>query len=107
MAGLGDLRDYNDANCTYEGENNVLLQQTSNWLLQLWHKKISTKEGPICTVLGSANFLTDLDKILTTRFTARTEEEAVNPQGTQRVLLILNIHNEYYALSFAQLLVCK
>jgi hypothetical protein len=83
VAGLGDLRDYNDANCTYEGENNVLLQQTSNWLLQLWHKKISTKEGPICTVLGSANFLTDLDKILTTRFTARTEEEAVNPQGTQ------------------------
>lgn len=79
-AGLGDLRDYNDANCTYEGENNVLLQQTSNWLLQLWHKKIDTKEGPICTVLGSANFLTDLDKILTTRFTARTEEEAVNPQ---------------------------
>jgi len=79
-AGLGELRDLNDANCTYEGENNVLLQQTSNWLLQLWHKKISTKEGPIYTVLGSANFLTDLDKILTTRFTARTVEEAINPQ---------------------------
>lgn len=78
-AGLGDLRNVNDANCTYEGENNVLLQQTSNWLLQLWHKTISTREGPVYTPLGSANFLTDLDKILTTRFTARTVEEAVNP----------------------------
>jgi hypothetical protein len=59
----------------------VLLQQTSNWLLQLWHKTISTREGPVYTPLGSANFLTDLDKILTTRFTARTVEEAVNPDG--------------------------
>ena len=85
----------------------MLLQQTSNWLLQLWHKNISTKEGPVSTVMGSANFLTDLDKILTTRFTARTVEEAINPQGTQCILLILNVHNEYYAFSFAQLLVCK
>ncbi|GFG32146.1 hypothetical protein Cfor_06903 [Coptotermes formosanus] len=78
-AGLGHLRDVNDANCTYEGENNVLLQQTSNWLLQLWHNKIRAREGPIYTPLGSANFLTDLDKILTTRFAVSTVEEAINP----------------------------
>ncbi len=52
---FGRLRDDNDANCTYEGDNNVLLQQTSNWLLGLWSK---VKAGErFETGFGSADFL--------------------------------------------------
>ena len=54
MAGLGKLRGDNDANCTYEGDNTVLLQQTSQWLLGL------TRNGPVESPMGSVGWLGDL-----------------------------------------------
>lgn len=78
-SGIGQLRNDNDANCTYEGENNVLIQQTSNWLLTVHKGRLAGRK--IVTPLGSAEFLNDMDAILRTKFTARTVEEAVDPQS--------------------------
>lgn len=51
-AGFAHLRNDNDANSTYEGDNNVLLQQTSNWLLGVWaqHSKGKSVAYPMGTV---------------------------------------------------------
>ena len=54
VAGLGKLRGDNDANCTYEGDNTVLLQQTSQWLLGL------TRNGRVESPMGSVGWLGDL-----------------------------------------------
>lgn len=77
-SGLGQLRNDNDANCTYEGENNVLVQQTSNWLLQLWHRKNDT-DNVFKTPLGSVHFLSDSANILKKKFTPTTIEEIIDP----------------------------
>ena len=36
MANLGDMAANHEPTVTYEGDNNVLIQQTSNWILRQW-----------------------------------------------------------------------
>ncbi|XP_041840772.1 peroxisomal acyl-coenzyme A oxidase 3 [Melanotaenia boesemani] len=79
MSRLGDLRDDNDPNCTYEGDNNVLLQQTSNYLLSWFHSKVHDDvriESPLHTV----DFLDDFKQILKSSFSATTHGECVDPE---------------------------
>lgn len=65
-ARLGDLRNDHDANNTYEGDNHVLLQQTSNALIKLYKEK--KDEGKMVdSPFGSFLFINDLDSILETK----------------------------------------
>ncbi|XP_056884218.1 peroxisomal acyl-coenzyme A oxidase 3 isoform X2 [Takifugu flavidus] len=74
---LGNLRDDNDPNCTYEGDNNVLLQQTSNYLLGWLHLK-RHNGVQIESPLHSVDFLNDLQTILPSRFTPTTVDQCLD-----------------------------
>lgn len=57
-ANIGELRSNHDPTVTYEGDNNVLGQQASNFLLKQWNE--SNVESPF----GTANFIKRRDVIL-------------------------------------------
>ncbi|MGH0164963.1 UNVERIFIED_CONTAM: hypothetical protein FKN15_048087 [Acipenser sinensis] len=98
---LGDIRNDNDPNCTYEGDNNVLLQQTSNYLLS-WmnakHQDNVTVESP----LGSVNFLEDFNSILGSTFTVTREEECMDssvPLAAYKWLVCFLLRESYQKLN--------
>lgn len=79
---LGDIRAENDANCTYEGENNILIQQASNWLLSQWTNVINGR--PVSSPLGTMDFLVDAEHILNTKFDQTTIEDTLKPNSMIR-----------------------
>ncbi|KAH9629240.1 hypothetical protein HF086_008322 [Spodoptera exigua] len=76
-AAIGDLRNDNDANCTYEGENSLLLQQASNWLLAVWPRR--DRLQPADSPLGSLSFLQDADQLLQEKCSWNTVQEFTEP----------------------------
>ncbi|XP_045533158.1 peroxisomal acyl-coenzyme A oxidase 3-like [Pieris brassicae] len=78
-ARIGDIRNDNDANCTYEGENSLLVQQTSNWLLGLWPQRnsLTAEHSP----LGSLGFLQEVDNVLTEACRVKNVQDMINPQN--------------------------
>ncbi|XP_022410425.1 peroxisomal acyl-coenzyme A oxidase 3 isoform X2 [Delphinapterus leucas] len=77
MNRLGDLRDDNDPNCTYEGDNSVLLQQTSNYLLGLLVRRDqggARIESPLKTV----DFLEAYPNLLGHRFEGSSPEDCLD-----------------------------
>ncbi|KAF7287320.1 hypothetical protein GWI33_001685 [Rhynchophorus ferrugineus] len=75
---LGDLRVINDPCVTYEGDNNVLLQQTSNWLLRQWQALIQGNN--LTTPLGSCSFLENYKSILSSKFQATQPQQLLYPK---------------------------
>lgn len=74
---FGELRDDNDPNCTYEGDNNMLLWQTSSYLLSQLEAK--QKGSHISSPLHTSDFINDMEQIMTQKFDASTEQECRNP----------------------------
>lgn len=72
-ARFGDLRNDHDANNTYEGDNHVLLQQTSNHLIKLYKEKVEEGKHIECP-FGSFLFINNIDSILTTHMTGELDE---------------------------------
>ena len=61
---------------TYEGDNNVLVQQTSNWILRQWSKQQSGSgaESP----LASVQFLLNGPEILKNKFTPNGKNDLMS-----------------------------
>ncbi|MEE6462573.1 hypothetical protein FKM82_001640 [Ascaphus truei] len=100
MNRLGDIRNDNDPNCTYEGDNNVLLQQTSNYLLNLV-QSVHEDNIPVESPLGSINFLKDFKNILGQKFTATTVVECMESTvslAAYRWLVCYLLHESYLKL---------
>lgn len=76
MNRLGEIRNDNDPNCTYEGDNNVLLQQTSSYLMS-WMNCIRDK-APFESPFGTINVLQDYHHILGWKFTAISVEDCMD-----------------------------
>ncbi|NXA25981.1 ACOX3 oxidase, partial [Ibidorhyncha struthersii] len=76
MNRLGEIRNDNDPNCTYEGDNNILLQQTSNYLMS-WMNCIRDK-APFESPFGTINFLQDYHRILGWKFTSISVEDSMD-----------------------------
>lgn len=76
-SGLGDLRSDHDANNTYEGDNNVLQQQTSNYLLRIYDLK-QESGAPISSPFGSIDYLDNAESILKTTATISTMSDVMN-----------------------------
>jgi len=70
-AKLGQMRTDHDPLCTYEGDNNVLGQQASNWLLRQW----SAKE--LETPIGSVKFLERRSELLALNYASLAQKTPI------------------------------
>lgn len=74
---LGGLRSDIEAAITYEGDNNVLPQQTQNWLLRQW-KNFETNQ-PIENPWNTIDFMSNASTILKRTFHYTNLDQIVNP----------------------------
>lgn len=72
-ARLGEIRNTVEPCLTYEGDNNVLMQQTSNWLLRQYQAVAAGEK--FSSPLGSCSFFSDFKTIKNLRSNVRSVSE--------------------------------
>lgn len=99
---LGDLRATVDPCVTYEGDNNVLVQQTSNWLLRQWQN--FTEDAKNIAPLGSIDFLKEFNIIQKQHYTGQDPEkkegEHVDSDNENNIIFQLFFCFEYRGQAF-------
>ena len=80
---MGDLRNNNDPLLTFEGDNNVLIQQTSNNLIAAFDDFLKTKKVPE-TPLQTLKFLEHYEKSVGAKFDANSPGELLVPSSNQK-----------------------
>lgn len=80
-ARLCDMRNDQDPSVTYEGDNNVLVQQTSKWLLRQWTNRHSNG-GSMSSPVGTCTFFSSGETILKNNFKALRVDEVNSLQCT-------------------------
>jgi acyl-CoA oxidase len=69
-----------DINCTWEGDNNVLLQQTAKYLLDCYKAKMKQKGKPTIT----CEWIT-LDDVTEEKCKAETIEDFLQPENLKKI----------------------
>ncbi|XP_063822074.1 peroxisomal acyl-coenzyme A oxidase 3 [Ostrinia nubilalis] len=98
-ANLGDIRSNHEPTVTYEGDNNVLSQQTGNWLLRQYEAALagSAVDSPI----GTVTFLADYRRIMQSTFMwtetsqLKTTEFIINTYKWLICWLLKETHEKY------------
>ncbi|KAF5303280.1 hypothetical protein FQA39_LY10019 [Lamprigera yunnana] len=79
-SGIGNMRNGSDLNTTSEGDNHVMLQQASTWLLQQWSLVL---QGQVITSsFKTVELLNNAKQILNSKFERKSTEETLSVEDT-------------------------
>ena len=84
------MRNSNDPLLTFEGDNNVLLQQTSNHILAAYEDYLKTRNVAE-TPLQTTQFLNRFDATINSKFMATTKQELLQQTSNMKNVYVEGI----------------
>ncbi len=90
-SGFGIIRDDNDPSCTFEGDNNVLLQQASNYIISNY-EDFFRKKLTINSPFHSVDFIGQMKTILQNNRCSITPECHLKGNRYQQTLQTKHLH---------------